>query len=205
MRAHRVFVVGFVVACALFMPLSLSAAEITGLDSILQIPDGTTLNFEGVADHSNPNNVLEPYGITTDSTDVTQFVTWVTGNTDAPIGGNAVFGPNTFSTSVGWSSVGFSAVSTLAFVSQTFDITAYDQNDDAVYSDSYLFAPEDEAEYNADAFFFGVSSTTPIWSISISSSNPNYAIDSFTFISVPEPGSLVLLTMAAPMILRRRR
>ena len=213
MRLLRAFSVLVLFVCTLCLRPAVSAAAVTGLHSIAQIAGGTTLDFEGVPMHSNPNIPLARYSIATDSGDVTQFVDWVTGNADAPVSKEAVFSPTTFTTITPWSSVGFATLSSLLGPSESFNFAAYDMQHNLIYSDSHLFAPtidprnvaQGEPSYNASVFFFGVSSDTPIYTLTLASSNPNYAIDSFTFVNTPEPGCAMLLSATLPLLIVRRR
>jgi hypothetical protein len=198
----------------LVSPLSVFFAQpalaTSPLTSIKQISGGVTLDFEGVSYHNFANVVFQPYGISAGSAGLTMLVPWVTGNPDAPISDNCVFSPTTISTTVPWSSVGFSFLNTASITTPyTFTFTAYDHSHNVIYSATEKFAPsltatDQEAAYNAAALFVGVTSTTPIQSISLSPSS-NTGIDSFTFVDVPEPACLGLPAAGALLLTRKRK
>lgn len=132
--------------------------SVAGLHSITQIAGGTTIDFSN-------GDALSQNGISFFSPSIqpiTQMVDDVTGNSDAPISGYALFGFNTISTAYGWDEVGLSLASSLAGnISQNFTFTAYDMNHNVLYSDSHVFTTATIDDYNGACFFEGLSSLRP--------------------------------------------
>jgi len=200
-------------ACALFGVIAIcggARGDVTALHSISQITGGTRIDFEGASLHSDPNLVLAPYGITetADFLDVTSEIGQVTGNVDAPISGKAMFSFDTISTISPWKSVGLSLNTTLLGPgSYTFTFAAYDVNHALLYSDTRVttLATSSIAELNANAFFEGLTSTTPIGSFTVTCTDGNYLGDNLTFVEAPEPGAMVMVWPAAVLLARRRK
>jgi hypothetical protein len=191
------------------------------IHSITQIPGGTTIDFESGASHANPNTVLNAYGISGTAIgggtgNLTTFVTWVTGNVDAPIASRAMYGHMKLTTQTPWISVGMSGVMNLLTESDSnMTITVFGATGNILGAYTRLWdGSANQAAYNANAVFVGFTSDEPIYRadftahfISDPISSLNCGWDNLTFVSssgsTPEPsllpfmGSLILLMRRA--------
>jgi hypothetical protein len=126
--------------------------------------------------------------IATPNVIITTFSDFVTGNSDAPISNRALFGPLRIQTTGKlWDEIGLTGAGNQLGVSRILTLKAFDINNIELGSVTKVFAPVDNSfeAYNAAAVFLGLSSTTPINAIELTSDNPNVGWDNLRFSVVP--------------------
>jgi len=181
----------------LVLLFGVASAQAESIPCITDILGGTTIDFEQPG--TTANDVLPAFDmIAAPDTPITTLVSPVTGNSCAPISDRAMFGQGfqILTTGQPWSQIGLTGVGTVFGLSETLTLTAFGMNGVELGSvtevfPSVVFPPF--TDYNAAAVFLGFSSSTPIFSIELTSTDPNVAWDDLRFSSVPEPSSLLLL------------
>jgi hypothetical protein len=162
-------------------------ADVVTISSIKDIVNGTTIDFEQPG--STANDILPIFDmIATPNVGITTFTSAVTGNNDAPISDRALFGDLRIQTTgKPWNEIGLTGVGNQLGVIRTLTLTAFDINNIELGSVTREFAPVDSSfeAYNAAAVFLGLSSTTPIFAIELSSDNPNVGWDNLRFTVAP--------------------
>ncbi len=194
----KLFAVGAVAAFAL-MALG-HDAQATILNSITQIPNGTTVNFEGASSLNQAliiDNMLGSPNLPT--TGITGIVT---GNMDAPVSGTGVFlsfGANTLiapTSGPGWSDIGVAFVSGNTTIPTSIVFNAFDAQNNFLASVGVSSVVDGTISgYNAGARFVGLHSAIPIAAIVISNqqSGSSMVVDNLRFNVVPEPSTFVLV------------
>lgn len=172
-------------------------ADVVAISSIEDIVNGTTIDFE---QGSTANDILPIFDMTaTPNVRIDTLTPPVTGNSDAPISNRALLGVLRIQTTgKPWNQIGLTGIATLLGVSRTLTLRAFDISNIELGSVTRVFAPVDSSfvAFNAAAVFLGLSSTTPIHAIELTTNNPNTAWDSLRFsvalVPVPidiKPGS----------------
>jgi hypothetical protein len=200
----------FLVAPLILLSKATSAATVE-LNSITQIINGTTIDFENFATHSPANDVLQNHNMVSsrgDGGSVTTFVTWVEGNIDAPISGNALFAANHLIETTGdpWHQIGLTGNSgELDDQIRHLTLNAFDQAGNLIMSISrdHIGTPISGPSgtwiqlANERTVFLGISSDTAIYSIELLSSG-SVAWDNLTYSTseVPVPAAAWLFGSA---------
>ncbi len=193
---------------AMFCLLGVTSAQAGPISCITDIPDGTTIDFEQPG--TTVNNILPAFNmIAVPDRIITTFVSPVTGNSCAPINSRAMFGEGfrILTTGNPWSQIGLTGVGGTFTQSVTLTLRAFDTNSVQLGSVTKVFpsvALNDFQTYNAAAIFLGFSSTTPIFSVELTSDNPNVGWDNLRFSSVPEPSALLLFGTGSVSLLGYR-
>lgn len=163
-----------------------SQADVVAISSINDIVNGTTIDFEQPG--STANDILPMFDMTATPNVVIDTLTFpVTGNIDAPISNRALFPAFAVlriqTTGKPWNQIGLTGIATILGASRTLTLRAFDISNIELGSVTRVFAPVDSsfAAFNAAAVFLGLSSTTPIHAIELTSDNPNTAWDSLRF------------------------
>lgn len=205
----------------LFVATCGSASAIT-IDSIRDIANGITIDFEEAQNQQDANLVLQNYGITASDLifgipRLTEFVSWVEGNHDAPIGGISMFGTLRMETTASpWSTIGLSGITTVLTQDAFVTMVAYDILGAEIETvTGFVDLPDafDQDGYNDAAAFIGIQSDTPIYAIEVfadvvgNDNDLNIAWDNLTFVPVPIPAAGLLMAGALSWLgfLRRPR
>jgi hypothetical protein len=210
MRALQSMVSGCLAGALLLWGNMAAHALVIPLFSIADIPVGQTIDFEQSG--GTANAILPSFNMfSVPDVSITTLTFPVTGNSAAPIENRALFGSGfeIENTGLPWGAIGLTGVGTMLGGSRTLELTAFDIHGTELGSVTRLFAPADSsfAAYNAAAVFLGLVSTTPIASILLTSNDPNVAWDNLRFSGVPEPSTLLLLTLGLAVLVawRQRR
>jgi len=194
---------------------NVGVAAIIELNSISDIPSGTTISF---SEPGSPNLgiVVSQFDMSAWGPDgIWETAEWLNGNSDAPIGGDVLGFDGTTAITIAttgdpWSAIGFSGTSSTVGLSTDFTLGAFDSGGGLIGTTTGSFNPADSSHYafNRAAVFVGVSSSTPIHSIAITSTQGWSMVDSLRFTSIPEPSILTLIATGVPAWIwatRRRR
>lgn len=177
-----------IIAMGLLLSLAAvcSRADVVPISSIDDIVDATTIDFEEPG--STANDILPMFDMTATPDVVIDTLTIpITGNSDAPIANRALFPAFAVlriqTTGKPWNQIGLTGAATILGASRTLTLRAFDTSNVELGSVTRVFAPVDSSfeAFNAAAVFLGLSSTTPIHAIELTSDNPNTAWDSLTF------------------------
>lgn len=175
------------------------------INSIGDIANGITIDFENGVNAQNPNTVLNDFNMMASQIDslgpiLTQFTFPVLGNIDAPISGGALGGIARIETTDSpWSTIGISGVTSILTVDGMLTLTAFDILGNEIESSSLLFDAPDTVDfdaYNDAAVFLGIQSDVPIYAIELTAdlfgahANGNVGWDNLTYVStVPIPAA----------------
>jgi hypothetical protein len=161
-------------------------ADVMTISSIKDIVNGTTIDFE--LPGSNANDILPIFDMTaTLNVPIATFDPFYTGNSDAPFSNRVLFQAffdvlRIQTTGRPWNQIGLTGVGTLLGESRTLTLRTFDISNIELGSVTRVFAPADSpAAINAAAVFLGLSSTTPIHAIELTSDSPNTAWDNIRF------------------------
>jgi hypothetical protein len=184
-------------AGSLFLLCAISGQAATiPITSITDIVDGTTIGFEQLG--ATANAILPAFNmLAVPDVSITTATSVVTGNSSAAIADRALSGQGFMieTTGLPWVDIGLAGASNQLGVSRTLTLTAFNQAGAELGSITKMFSPSDNSigAYNAAAVFLGLRSTTPIYSIQLTSDNPNVIWDNLRFTSIPEPSSRLLI------------
>lgn len=181
---------------------------LTPLISIREI-SGQTIGFEQPG--ATPNDILSAFQmLEVSNASLTTLMSGLVGNVNAPISNRTLFGASLYikTTGLPWNAIGITGAASIPGQSCFLTITAYDVNGAELGKDPRIFDPFDNspAAFNSAAVFLGFSSTRPLGSILLTSSNANTAWDDLTFSVVPEPSlpGLLILGLAIRLCWRGR-
>jgi len=198
----------YLAVMSLTLPLT-ARADVQEIPCIDDITGGTTEDFESL--YGTPvNDVLVNHDMTAVPDKIsTTFVSWVVGNDCAPISSQAGFGDDFRIETTGepWDAIGFSVVGTLLNEDRTFNLYAYDQDGELLGSIQKVFdAGDGQDSYNEGAVFVGLSSTdTPIYSVRMTSDNPNVGWDNITYRHWSEPANTLTISPASGSLIIPQR